>query len=463
MKILLLQPPVFDFYYTPSRSEPLGLFYIKHNLQKMPGVEADIYDATLNGVKKEQKTPACFDYLKDIYVPDRSAFSLLSKYCRFGDSFNKIIGRIIDGNYDAVGISSMFSAYHPDVEALIARIKAETGAAVMLGGWAVNAEHERLSRESGADLLFTGGGEIDISDFPQREGEYFYRGRRIAKITAGTGCFRKCLFCSVHRHRTFKVRDISSVEKELEYLYSIGVEIADFEDDCLFSDKAWSQELLKVLKKFKDKGMGFTAMNGIPADSLEPFARQAIDSGFIEFNVSLVSGNADYAASLGRPDLKESIKNVAAAAEGRIETLAFIIAGLPGTTPQSVLEDLLFLRGLPVKVGFSPLYMLPDTPMFAEMGLPEDRRLLRGSALYKFGEGFKRSDVASLWKVARIINFVKEKGQMPDNEYSDNLHYFKKSAEEKRWYIKTPAGIWEKGFSFDLDISAIADTNIFRR
>jgi len=47
LKVLLCSPPVFDFYYSFHRSEPLGLLYIKAMLKQYTWLDVDIYDARL--------------------------------------------------------------------------------------------------------------------------------------------------------------------------------------------------------------------------------------------------------------------------------------------------------------------------------------------------------------------------------------------------------------------------------
>ena len=63
IKILLLSPPVFDFYFTPARKEPLGLLYIKMALEKIKNVSVDIYDTTISGKTRKVILPASLNYL----------------------------------------------------------------------------------------------------------------------------------------------------------------------------------------------------------------------------------------------------------------------------------------------------------------------------------------------------------------------------------------------------------------
>jgi len=280
-----------------------------------------------------------------------------------------------------------------------------------------------------------------LANYPERFNSYYFKGKKIAKVTVSRGCFNKCAFCAVHKCRNFVVRSIPKIAEELEYLLKIGVEIVDFEDDNLFYNSEWSMEFLEMLTTYHKRGLSYSAMNGITAPNLVPFAEQAIEAGFIEFNLSLVSTDFETRKAIERPDFFDSIRKIAEITNGRIEILVFLILGLPENSPESILQDILGLAKLPVKIGVSPLYLIPGIPIFDKMGLPTDRRLMRGTALYKFGENFTREMVIALWKLTRMINFCKEKNF---ENIDEELEFFEKSLKEKIWYTKTKNGAWKK-------------------
>ncbi len=488
-KILLISPPIFDFYFTPARKEPLGLLYIKMALEKLDAVSAEIYDATLSGKTKKIPRPDCFDYLEHIYAEDISSFSLFSNYYRFGDSFKKIISKINSEDYDIVAISALFSGYVPDVDDLIHCLKSKADTIVVVGGWAVNAEKEVLFAQSKADFFLCGSGEETFplfvkaytentpfekipgiifrkngqtcstveqikssvtNSYPTRYGNYFFKKKRIAKVVISRGCLYRCELCSIHPNQKFSLRSIRSIEDELKYLFDAGIAIVDFEDDNLFCTKEFSEQFIPLLQKYHRKGLCYTAMNGITAGNIAPYVNDLINAGFLELNLSLVTAHENLSQSIRRPFSIGVIKKIVTRVNGRIPTLVFVIIGLPGSTPQIVLNDILKLAKLPVTIGVSPLYLVPNVPMFQEIGLPADRRLLRGSALYKFGSSFSREQVASLWKIARMINRIKHSGDCSSIEDQENLFYFHKSLQESSWYRKTKSKKWEKSFAFSL-------------
>jgi len=92
MKVLLVQPPIQDFYDTDVRLQPIGLAYLKAAVKKhLPHVEIIIKDYH-GGCGR--RTIAIPDELRDLvdYYPmaDKSPFSTFHQYYHFGKSFDEI-------------------------------------------------------------------------------------------------------------------------------------------------------------------------------------------------------------------------------------------------------------------------------------------------------------------------------------------------------------------------------------
>lgn len=484
LKVLLVSPPIFDFYYSFHRSEPLGLLYIKEALLQYDWLTVDIFDARCKGTTKAISTPDIFSYTHHIYVKDSSWFSLFYGFKRFGYSYDTIVAFIKNNAYDVVCISSLFSAYHYDVEMLVKKIKEETGAIVIVGGWAVWAD-THIAQKGIADFYVCGDGEMAlpallqeiyrangkrpqlpklieseksskneffIHHFPHRDTWYTYYGKRMANIICSKGCVYTCDFCSIHSRYRFFQRNIDSIQKEFEYLSTHGVKIVNFEDDNFLFNKTFALQLLSLMKYYHAKGMRYVCMNGVTATNLCAVLDDALDAGFLEFNLSLVSSHDAVVAQHNRPALKEIIEHIARKSVGRVKVIVYIIAGLPGATVESCIDDILFLAKLPVIIGFSPLYILPGVPMLESIGLPLDNRLCRGSALYAFGEGFTREDVAALWKMCRYINRLKNPATVHESEKKEHCEYYKKACRDKIWYYRDSSGVWHESFPYTANL-----------
>ena len=489
MNVLLIAPPIFDFYHSPHRTEPLGLLYIREALKKN-GHEVTILDATDSRRSKDQKIPQELEYLEEFYESDRSLFSLHSHYKRFGDSFDKILKEIAGKNYDIIGVSSLFSAYHPDVERLVKKIKGTFDIPVVIGGTAITAQGEDILNNTFADYLIAGTGtesmpallkalekkislhdvpglicatkdeviinkfskQLDLSIIPQRDKFRTFRGKRIAKTIFSTGCKNHCAFCSIHRHNDHQLRDISSIRAELSMLLAAGVEIVDIEDDDIFTDPDFTEEVLTILKEFHKLGMSYVAMNGMTAANISGIADKLADAGFIKLDLSLVCGSATAGKNMNRPHGLESIVDISQKVKHKAEIEVFLIPGLPGTELTETLSTMIELHDLGIKCGLSPLYLVPDVPMFEKTGIPKKKRLLRGSALYPFDDE-TRKNVASLLKIARFLNYCTNDSK--SDIYNENLKYFKKSLKRKKWFRKTQDGSWVDSFDFSLETSDI--------
>ncbi len=109
MKIVLVQPPIRDFYDTDIRLQPIGLCYIKSAINKyLPEADVLIRDYHAGYSRKTVPLPEELSFLKEYYpVADKSPFSTFHQYYHFGESFDRIEAEINDIAPDLVGISSL--------------------------------------------------------------------------------------------------------------------------------------------------------------------------------------------------------------------------------------------------------------------------------------------------------------------------------------------------------------------
>src|SRR3989338_3157673 len=110
MKVLLLQPPVEDFYETDIRLQPIGLCYLKAALRRhLPDIEVVIKDFRHGWRRQTLPVPRELNYLKDYYaLHDQSPFSTFHQYFHFGADFEQIGLDVARERPDVVGISCLF-------------------------------------------------------------------------------------------------------------------------------------------------------------------------------------------------------------------------------------------------------------------------------------------------------------------------------------------------------------------
>jgi radical SAM superfamily enzyme YgiQ (UPF0313 family) len=117
MKVLLIQPPVQDFYDTDVRLQPIGLCYLKAAVKKhIPDIDVIIKDYHGGCGRRTVAIPKELQYLTDYYsVADKSPFSTFHQYYHFGKPFDEIEAEITEIRPDVVGISSLFTPYYREV------------------------------------------------------------------------------------------------------------------------------------------------------------------------------------------------------------------------------------------------------------------------------------------------------------------------------------------------------------
>ncbi|HKK90055.1 MAG TPA: radical SAM protein, partial [Desulfobacteraceae bacterium] len=107
--LVLVQPPVEDFYLTAKRTIPYGLACIAGSLRER-GFSVEILDCLAVNKSKPIPLPEAMAPLLDHYgKKDLSAFSLFHQFRHYGYSFEHAGTMIRKKKPRLVGISSLFT------------------------------------------------------------------------------------------------------------------------------------------------------------------------------------------------------------------------------------------------------------------------------------------------------------------------------------------------------------------
>lgn len=475
MKILLIQPPIQDFYETQLRLQPIGLAYLKASLKKYhPEVEVIIRDYHTGYGRQTLRWPKELEYLHEYYpMADRSPFSTFCNYYHFGASFNLIADDIARIQPDLVGISCLFTPYFREALEVSKRVKSFRNIPVLMGGSHVSAVPESVLPQDSVDFVICGEGEKSIVDFvsflqgklaitevgglgykingelqfnPIKENfeigdlpypdlgsfsleTYKYGERALAFMITSRSCPHRCSFCSVHLtfgHR-YRRRSPDDVLREIELRYEQGYRVIDFEDDNLTFYKDEMKRLCGALiARFPNREMQFVAMNGISYLSLDDELLELMwKAGFTHLNLALVSSDKLVRETTKRPHTLESyIRVVNKAHSLGFQIVSYQILGLPNEDLDSMMQTLAFNVRLPVLLGASIFYLTPQSPMALKLGnsLSEvDHFKARTTAIAYETQSFSRQDIYTLFIVNRIFNYLKGLKLERDQVLSDLL------------------------------------------
>ncbi|EQA63707.1 B12-binding domain-containing radical SAM protein [Leptospira alexanderi] len=478
MRLLLIQPPVEDFYDTDIRLQPIGLCYLKGAVQKfLPNVEVIIRDFhrglgdKLAG-RRTVPIPSELKYLKEYYpVPDKGPFSTFFEYFHFGAPYEDIANEVKSLAPDLVGISSLFSPYYREALKTAEAVKKVLDVPVLMGGSHVSACPELMLSNPNVDFIIRGEGEKPICDFlrefqahkryaivdslgwkengtlrlnpigdnfPIQElpppdvssllkEHYLFEGKPIRFVITSRSCPHRCSFCSVHTTFGTKYRrnTVENVLSEIKESYELGYRVFDFEDDNLTFFRPEMKKLCEeLIRAFPKKDVRFVAMNGISYISLDSeLLRLMKDAGFTNLNLALVSSDKLVRETTKRPHtIEKYLQIVRESFELGFQITSYQILGLPMETLESMIQTLRFNAAQPVLMGASLFYLTPNSPIASDF--PErsesDVFLSRLTSMAILSEHFEREDIYSLFIVTRILNFLKSVSVSKGNTVSLN-------------------------------------------
>jgi radical SAM superfamily enzyme YgiQ (UPF0313 family) len=459
MRVVLIQPPIQDFYNTEVRLQPIGLCYLKAAVNShLPDVEVIIKDYHQGHGRRTIAVPRELADLAAYYpVADKAPFAVFHQYYHFGLSFAGIAAELATLQPDLVGISALFTPYYREALAVAVCAKRRCAVPVVMGGAHVSAVPESVLSHPCVDYVIRGEGERalvellhclqgrrrieevpnlgykrggqlyfnaiednyaidqlpfpDVSDFTPSA--YTLAGKPLTFIITSRSCPHRCSFCSVHTTfgQTYRRRAIDNVLAEIDLRYRQGYRIMDFEDDNLtFYTRAFKELCRRLIARFPTREVEFVAMNGISYLSLdEELLELMYRAGFAQLNLALVSSDTAVRETTKRPHtIAAYLRVVRKAFQLGFRMVSYQILGLPQESLASMVQTLAFNARLPVLLGASPFYRTPHTPIARGLTLTvRDYVRARTTAMAVETELFTRDDIYTLFVSTRIINFLK--------------------------------------------------------
>jgi radical SAM superfamily enzyme YgiQ (UPF0313 family) len=391
--------------------------------------------------------------------------------------WDEIRQRIEGSKADVFGISSSFTCYH-GAALEMARILKESDRTrtVVMGGSHVSSDPEGVLGSPHVDYIVLGEGEIRfplllerirksgaegleeidgigyrknggvrinplerfIEDldrlpppardllFPDR---YRIRKKRSTLLITSRGCPHRCVYCSAHlaMGNRFRTRSPDAIVNEMKECWDQhGIRIFDIEDDNFTYDQQRAKRLMKrIIETFGEGALELSAMNGVSFASLDGELLGLMKrAGFRTVNLSLVSTDLLTRERMRRPRGMMEFDSVLTETERiGLDVIAYGIFGMPGQTIEEMIDTLIYLMSRRVLIGPSIYYPVPGTSLFErckkEGSLPSHPSQFRSSAFPIETKQFCRLDLATLFRLARVLNFVK--GKIDTNEIEEGI------------------------------------------
>ncbi|MCX8042904.1 MAG: B12-binding domain-containing radical SAM protein [Desulfobacterota bacterium] len=464
MHVLLIQPPIHDFYQTAVRTQPLGLAYLAAALRDA-GHTVTLLDCQPPGVRTPASLPPALAEVQRFYPKkDISPFKLHSKYYRFGLSLRSIADKIRIVQPDAVGISCQYTPYVNDVMEVAALVKSILPAKpVIVGGAHASALPGHVLGSPSIDYVVIGEGErtlvsllgciqrgeqpdyvpgiafkngtamhltqpagfienLDEMPFPARDllglHRYTVRGRPYTMVLTGRGCPYGCTYCSVAAvmGRKVRLRSPENIVAEIRHcIERYGITIFDIEDDHFTADPRRAEDILELLiQSFGENALELYAMNGLSLLSLNKRLLAAMKrAGFRKLDLALGCTTPSEGRIAGRRVNRGAATRIIREVDRLgIPSTTYVIIGMPGQRLRDMVAGIAYLAGLPTRIGPSVFYPSPGSTLYAvlakEHALSDDFSVLRSSIFPSVPHTCSRLELVTLVRLVRWINWIKQ-------------------------------------------------------
>ena len=381
VKILLLNPPIYDFAAYDFWVKPYGLLSIAGYLRGKADFELFDYLDRLHPFMAKQKQLQSDEWGRGRFyceqIPNPPALSHIPRYYRRFALPRNMFQRFLTKQQpcDFVFIQTMMTYWYQGVREVIKDIrKAWPKVKIILGGNYVTLCSNH-AQNLGADFLVQGTNlqplweYLDISpDLKQPALWEAYDKLSVGVLKLSDGCPFNCTYCSVPKvYRKFKARSSKRSLAELELLAKRGVENIAFYDDALVfqAEKVLMPFLEEVLKR--DIKVNLHSPNALNARFITPeLAKLMVKAGFKTFYLGLESASLQWQQRTGSKvspnELAQAVEHLTAAGAAPTNITAYQILGHPHTGIQELEDSMYFANSLGVRGMLADFSPIPGTP-----------------------------------------------------------------------------------------------------
>ncbi len=392
-RALLVNPWVYDFKFHDFWVKPYGLLKIA-TLLKSLGFELDFIDCmdrfspeSPEEFRKSDGYGKGAYYSEEVEKPEQYK-RVPRKYKRYGipvENFCKKLDAL--KKPDIILVTSGITYTYEGTRHAIGMLKEKFSSPLVLGGIYATLCAEHARKNSGADHVWQGAVNdtfiMTLGKFmrtriePKHAVDYnelipdysMYDDLRSVAVKFTNGCPFSCSYCAAKSlYDGFYQRDPAKVLEEIDSYHRRGIKNIAFYDDALLYKNHYIKAILKEIIK-RNYGFVFQASNGLHAAYIdEETAALMKRSGFTDIRVSLETTDYSMQKSTGgkvdNDIFKKAVENLKKAGFKGSEIGVYILAGLPGQTAGSVMNDVAYVEKLGIKIKPAIYSPIPGTVDF---------------------------------------------------------------------------------------------------
>ena len=381
-KVLLVNPPIYDFAAYDFWLKPYGLLSVAGFLRGKADFRLFDYLDRLHPFAAEQKRLESDHWGRGRFYCEKIAnpkvlADIPRYYRRFGlprylfRDFLKL-----NHSYDFVLVQTMMTYWYPGVEEVIEDIhSAWPRAKIILGGNYVTL-CSRHAQRLGADLLVEAANLEPLwkymgltPDLKQPALWGAYEKLNVGVLKLSDGCPYNCTYCSVPKvYGKFKARPIERSLAELEKLYQRQIKNIAFYDDALVFNAEYV--LVPFLREALKRNIkvNFHTPNALNARLItSELAELMVLAGFKTFYLGFESISGEWQKKTGAKvfsdEITQAVEYLTAVGAEPTNITAYQILGHPHIDIQRLEASMYFVNSLGIRgmlADFSPIPSTPD-------------------------------------------------------------------------------------------------------
>ena len=428
--ILLINPWIYDFAAYDMWTEPLGLLYIA-SLLRENGYRVSLINCLdrhhpdllkfQNRKSPESDQFGCGKFHKEIIEKPALLEGVHRRYGRYGlplHIFQKELTKA--PRPDVILVTSSMTYWYPGVFAAIREVRERfPGVPIVLGGVYATLCYDHAARNSGADYVVKGEGEIQalrlidqltgrkatvrrasqgIDDYPYPAHDLLTSKESLAILTS-RGCPIGCTYCASKLVAgSFRQRDPLKVVGEIEfYQREFGTRNFVFFDDALLVNP--KRHITVILEELIDRKLDgyFHTPNAIHARWIDgSLARLMFKAGFKTTRIGLETSNEERQRSTGNKitseEFQQAVENLKFAGYTGRDIGVYVLIGLPGQPLEEMFGSVRFVYSCGAIVKLAIYSPIPGTEEWgkavAENGIdPDADPLLHNNSIYPVRPG----------------------------------------------------------------------------
>jgi hypothetical protein len=362
VKLLLVNPPIYDFTAYDFWLRPYGLLRVAGRLRACELTAFDYlvsHDRDAFGRGRFDQQP----------IPKPSALADIPRhFYRFGGSRSDFLRLLRSRTFDAVLVQTVMTYWYLGVREVIADVRAQQPHARIILGGVYSTLCPEHARSLGADDVVEGVDGLDALGLPLSDGLPFWEGvdTDVGVIKITEGCPFRCSYCSVPIvYPNFAARPLEECVEEVRYLGRLGARnIAFYDDALLFRTDRILLPFLEALLH-EPVNVSFHTPNALNARFITPeVAHLMVRAGFKTFFLGFESSAYEWQKKTGAKVYSDEFVDAVRALydAGAASITAYIIIGHPNSASQDLEESIRFASRHGARVMLSEFAPIPGTP-----------------------------------------------------------------------------------------------------